>query len=287
MRWKYVGAVWSIDFTEPSEYIGGADRWILAIRDLTSGYQLAWLSFAQATAACVVRVLVALFTEHGPPLVLKSDKGSQFIAEATLSLLRQWQVEALFNPPRRPAYNGGLERTHPILKGYTQAAAAAQGRPSGPLPEDLQTARIHGNRFTRRLGEDSPTAEEAWRAREPISAELRMAFRRTVAAGRPAALAARGLAEGAELNHYQQAAVDREALRDALLAHDLLEIRPRGKRAAGGEPPKDPAAAPSSAISGSCAAVADAALALPCAPPAAACSPLAVTAPRHVAAGLA
>ena len=162
LLWKRVGTVWSMDFTEPREYIGGTDRWILAIRDLASGYQLAWLSFAQATAECVVQVLKELFLEHGPPLVLKSDNGSQFIAEVTLSLLAQWQVEPLFNPPRQPAYNGGLERTHPILKGYTEAAAAAQGRPAGIRPEDLHTGRTNANRFTRRLGDDGPTAEAAW-----------------------------------------------------------------------------------------------------------------------------
>jgi hypothetical protein len=59
--------------TEPKEFNGGTDRWILAIRDLTSGYQLAWLSFAQATAEGVVGVLTALFTEHGPPLVLNAQ----------------------------------------------------------------------------------------------------------------------------------------------------------------------------------------------------------------------
>ena len=106
--WKQVGAVWAIDFTEPKEYIGGTDRWILAIRDLASGYQLAWLSFSQATAEGVVEVLLALFLEHGAPLVLKSDNGCQFLAQVTLTLLIQWQVLPLFNPPRRPAYNGEL-----------------------------------------------------------------------------------------------------------------------------------------------------------------------------------
>lgn len=215
-----------MDFTEPKEFIGGTDRWILAIRDLTSGYQLTWLSSAQATAEGVIEVLAALFVEHGPPLVMKSDNGSQFLAAATISLLRHWGVEPLFNPPRRPSYNGGLERTHPILKGYMLAAAAAQGRPLGVIPEDLVTARTNANRFTRRLGHDGPTAEEAWRDRQPISEELRLAFRSTVAACRPAARAARGLDDAAELNHYQQAAVDRDAIRDALLAHDLLEIGP-------------------------------------------------------------
>lgn len=230
LLWKRVGAVWSMDFTEPKEYIGGTDRWILAIRDLASGYQLAWLSFAQATAECVVQVLKELFTEHGPPLVLKSDNGSQFIAEVTLNLLAQWQVEPLFNPPRRPAYNGGLERTHPILKGYTESAAAAQGRPAGVLSEDLHTGRTNANRFTRRFGDDGPTAEEAWQARQPISVELRVAFRLTVQARRPVARAARGLSEDAVLNHYQRAAIDRHAIREALEVHDLLEIVPHHRR---------------------------------------------------------
>ena len=244
LLWKRTGTVWSMDFTEPKEYIGGTDRWILAIRDLASGYQLTWLSFGQATAECVVRELAALFGEHGPPLVLKSDNGSQFIAEATLNLLREWRVEPLFNPPRRPAYNGGLERTHPILKGYTLAAAAAQGRPAGVMPEDLETGRANANRFTRRFGDDGPTAEEAWGDRESISEELRVAFRQTVECHRPAARAARGLGGDAQLNHYQQAAVDRDAVRDALLAHDLLEIEPRRKRLDRVKP-TDPACSPS------------------------------------------
>lgn len=245
LLWKRTGAVWSMDFTEPKEYIGGTERWILAIRDLTSGYQLTWLSFAQATAECVVRELATLFAEQGPPLVLKSDNGSQFIAAATLDLLREWRVEPLFNPPRRPAYNGGLERTHPILKGYTLAAAAAQGRPAGVMPEDLEMGRTNANRFTRRLGDDGPTAEEAWRDRESISEALRVAFRQTVETHRPAARAARGLSDEAQLNHYQQAAVDRDAVRDALLAHDLLEIQPTRKRL-GRAKPTDVACPPSS-----------------------------------------
>ena len=235
--WKHVGAVWAIDFTEPKEYIGGTDRWILAIRDLASGYQLAWLSFTQATAEGVVEVLTALFLQHGAPLVLKSDNGCQFIAQITITLLVQWQVAPLFNPPRRPAYNGGLERTHPILKGYTAAAAQAQGRPAALLPEDLETGRLNANRFTRKLGPKGPTADEMWRHRPPITDKLRRAFQDTVQAERLRARTARGLEPHAGLTHYQQAAVDRQAIRDALLEQDLLEIKrkrrqPRARRQA-------------------------------------------------------
>lgn len=223
--WKHVGAVWAIDFTEPKEYIGGTDRWILAIRDLASGYQLAWLSCTQATAEGVVQVLRALFLEYGAPLVLKSDNGCQFIAHLTLLLLVEWQVVPLFNPPRRPAYNGGLERTHPILKSYTAAAAQAQGRPAALLAEDLETGRLNANRFTRKLGPKGPTADEMWRDRPPLPDELRSAFQATLQIERLRARAARGLDPQAALPHYPQAAVDREAIRDALLEHDLLEIK--------------------------------------------------------------
>ena len=228
--WKHVGAVWSIDFTEPQEHIGGTDRWILAIRDLASGYQLAWRSCAQATAEGVVAVLTALFLEHGAPLVLKSDNGSQFIAQITLMLLVEWRVVPLFNPPRRPAYNGGLERTHPMLKGYTAAVARAQGRPAALLPEDLETGRLNANRFTRKLGPKSPTADELWCDRPRITDELRVAFQASLQVERSRARAARGLDSHICLTHYQQAAVDRDAIRDALIEHDLLQIkRKRGQ----------------------------------------------------------
>lgn len=231
LAWQRTGVVWSMDFTEPAEFVGGTDRWILAIRDLASGYQLSWLSFAQATAQCVVEILAELFVVHGPPLVLKSDNGSQFIAEATLALLAQWSVTPLFNPPRRPAYNGGLERTHPILKGYTAAAAQAQGHGAAWRPEDLATAVASANRFTRRPNA-SGTADELWSAREPIDDDLRRVFQQTLATERLQARAARGLAPDAALNHYQAAAVDRDAIRDALVKHGLLTIEPkRGQRA--------------------------------------------------------
>jgi transposase InsO family protein len=232
LDWKHTGAVWSMDFTEPKEYIGGTDRWILAIRDLASGYQLTWLSFTHATAECVIAELNGLFQRHGPPLVLKSDNGSQFIAEATRALLEQWIVAQLFNPPRRPAYNGGLERTHPILKSYTDAAAAVQGRPAAWQPEDLEIGVSNANRFTRRHGPTGPTADELWQSREPIDDGLRRAFQETLASERLRARAARGYAPENLLNHYQAAAVDRDAIRETLVKHGLLEIEPlRGRHA--------------------------------------------------------
>jgi hypothetical protein len=230
--WHRPGSVWALDFTEPATYINGTDRWILSVRDLGSRDQLVWRSFRVATAEAVVEVLVALFIEHGPPLVIKSDNGSQFIAQVTLAALSAWQVVALFSPPRRPRYNGGIERPHPLLKGYTAAAAQRAGRADAPQSEDLESGRQTANRFTRPHGENGPTAEQLWEARTPIDSEERMRFLASVEANRARCRSHRGYAPDTTLNHYQQAAVDREAVRDALVEHRLLTIARRRKRKA-------------------------------------------------------
>jgi transposase InsO family protein len=51
----------------------------------------------------------ALFLEHGAPLVLKSDNGSGFIAEAMRDFLARSQVPPLYSPPYTPEYNGAVK----------------------------------------------------------------------------------------------------------------------------------------------------------------------------------
>ncbi len=227
--WHRPGSVWAADFTEPAEYIGGTDRWILSVRDLASRYQLVWQSFRAATAEGVVEALLRLFRQHGPPLLIKFDNGSQFIAELTLASLSTWSVIPLFSPPRRPRYNGGIERPHPLLKSYTAAAAARQGR-TVPQSEDLESGRQSANRFTRPRGDQGPTAQELWEARLPIEATQRSVFLDSIEANRARVRIERGYTGEMELNHYQRAAVDRQAVRDALVEHGLLTIVPKRPR---------------------------------------------------------
>ena len=49
--------------------------YILSVRDLASGVQLAWQPIRRADADTTIALLSRLFAEHGPPLVLKSDNG--------------------------------------------------------------------------------------------------------------------------------------------------------------------------------------------------------------------
>ena len=71
-----------------------------------------------------------LQTDNGAPLVLKSDNGSAFVAEALQGWLRAAGVEALFSPPRLPAYNGSCEAGIGALKDRT-AARASRRKSSG------------------------------------------------------------------------------------------------------------------------------------------------------------
>jgi hypothetical protein len=72
LRWDRPGAVWAIDYAEPPSPVEGQYRYLLAVRDLASGEQLAWLPVGQADAATACHLLKALFREHGDqPLLLR------------------------------------------------------------------------------------------------------------------------------------------------------------------------------------------------------------------------
>src|SRR5207245_2566883 len=83
LRWPVPGCVWSMDFAEPS-LLGAAWSlppiddcypYLLAVRDLSSGYQLCWLPVTAATSALTCMVLTRLFAFYGVPLVLKANAG--------------------------------------------------------------------------------------------------------------------------------------------------------------------------------------------------------------------
>jgi hypothetical protein len=70
-----------MDFSESPFLINQQYRYIFSVRDLASGFQLAWQPVASQTAEEVIPILRRLVQQHGAPLVLKSDNGSAFIAE--------------------------------------------------------------------------------------------------------------------------------------------------------------------------------------------------------------
>ena len=226
LHWHRPGAVWAMDFTEPPAPIDGRYDYLLAVRDLASGYQLLWWPVTAPTAAVTIEALILLFTIHGAPLVLKSDNGSAFIAEETHQLLQAWQVEVLFSPPRTPSYNGAVEAGNGSLKTRTENQAEASGRPGQWTSADLEAARLQANASRpRRLKGRSP--QEAWTSRSALTETERQRFQTTVEEERRQARAQKGIPADIALKRPQQASVDRKALPRALVAHDYLSFTRR------------------------------------------------------------
>jgi hypothetical protein len=205
------------------------DHWphLFAVRDLASSCQLGWQPVLDETAETTIEALHCLFLEHGPPLVLKSDNGSGFIAEAMRRFLECWGVLPLFSPPYTPEYNGAIEAGNFALKTRTQNEAARQGRNGHWTADDAEVARRMANELTYPRGPLGPTRQECLRTSPPISLETRAAFGRTVAREQTQERLQQGYPLDTDLGHMAQAQIDRAAISRALVEHDYLTFTRR------------------------------------------------------------
>jgi transposase InsO family protein len=222
LHWRGPGRVWAMDYAEAPCWIDGCYRYVLAVRDLASGQQLLWLPLAAATAATTMAQLALLFALYGPPLVLKSDNGSPFSAEDTREFLHGHGVWPLFSPPRTPSYNGSCEAAIGAMKKRTEYQAERHGHAGGWTSTDLQTARQQANDTARPRGPKGPTPAEAWQQRTAIAAAERRLFADAVDRLQGEVRRQHELPQDQELAHRQEAEVQREVLRRALVAHGYL-----------------------------------------------------------------
>ncbi len=227
LHWHHPGAVWAMDHGGPLPAIDGRWPYLLAVRDLASGCELAWLPVLDETAETTISVLQWLFLEHGPPLVLKSDNGSGFIAEAMGRFLARWDVRPLFSPPYTPEYNGSIEAGNGALKTRTHEQAARQGRNGPWTADDVEAARRMANETTYPRGPLGPTRQECFGASPRITLEARAAFGRTVAHEQTQERLQQGYPLDTDLGHAAQAQIDRAAIRRALVEHGYLTFTQR------------------------------------------------------------
>ena len=228
LHWQRPGTVWAMDFTEVTCPIDGLYPYVLAVRDLASGMQLAWQPVAAATAAAVRAELQVLFTVHGAPLVLKSDNGSAFRAEELQRQLGLWQVWPLYSPPGEPGYNGAIEASIGSMKRRTQQQAERSGPAAAWASAGLARARAWANATARPRGARGPTPAEAWQARRVVSAAERGAWAAWIGDLEAAARRRAGVAWDARLSHHEdQAALHRGVLQQALVESGLLTITRR------------------------------------------------------------
>ena len=222
LTWTTPGTVWAMDFAEAPTTIDGVGPFLLAVRDLASGRQLLWQPLRAATAAAAAEALAGLFVVLGPPLVLKSDNGSAFGAPAVAAVLHRFGVLRLFSPPHTPSYNGAIEAGIGSLKERTAAHAARHGRPGCWTWDDLAAARREANANARPRGPAGLTPDDAWAARAAILSTDRASFADLVENHRWTARRDFGQPPTGPLPVMTDRAVDRVAIRRALVERGVL-----------------------------------------------------------------
>lgn len=227
LTWTVPGAVWAIDFVKPPTPVDGTAPVVLSVRDLASGRQLLWQPCADETAATVCAALEILVRTWQPPLVLKADNGSAFIAHETAALLQQWQVTPLFSPPYTPQYNGACERGNGTLRTFTDEAASQDNHPGVWITANLEQALAVHNTLLRPERLRGATPDEVWQTRPLLSVAQRRDFLELVATCRAQVLATWNQTTADTLPRAGRAALERLAVRDALCASGHLVIHRR------------------------------------------------------------
>lgn len=108
LTWHVPGSVWSLDDAELARF----DDHLLhlhQVQDLASPYKFTPLGGGPVLGESVALHLEQLFLQHGPPLVLKRDNGSNLNHQAVDKVLARYLVIPLNSPPHYPPYNGGME----------------------------------------------------------------------------------------------------------------------------------------------------------------------------------
>lgn len=222
LEWTVPGTVWAMDFSEAVQPIDGLYPYLLAVRDLASSQQLLWLPVRSPSAQETILALSSLFAQHGAPLVLKTDNGSAFIADTTREFLVPFGVNLLFSPPRTPRYNGSIEAGIGSLKTRTERHAARNGHPAYWTFDDVAHAQTEANATARPKGLTGPTPDELWNDRRVITPEQRSHFAAAVVKQRSEVNAKEEIAPNAVMQPQEERALNRAAIRRALVEHDYL-----------------------------------------------------------------
>jgi transposase InsO family protein len=108
ITWQVPGLVWSLDDAELARF-AHHQLHLHQVQDLASRYKFTPLVGERVLGETVAVHLEQLFLRHGPPLVLKRDKGSNLNQQAVDEVLARYLVIPLNSPPHYPPYNGGME----------------------------------------------------------------------------------------------------------------------------------------------------------------------------------
>ena len=201
--------------------------YLLNVRDLASGKVLMSLPCEAETEEVALAVLRLLFEKYGPPIVLKADNGSAFIAKRLRAFVAAYGTTMLYSPPRVPSYNGSCEAGHGSIHTRAHHHAARRGHPEAWTCDDVEAAWLETNATARPWGADGPTPDEAWNDRRPIKPRERDLFREAVARQVAGERSRRGFSPERTLGAAEQASLQRAGISRALAECGYLQFNTR------------------------------------------------------------
>ena len=228
--WTTPGTVWATDVWKPEAPIESEFRYVLDVRDLASGFMVASEPLEQATADTVGGVLDRLYGQFGPPLVCKTDNGSEFLGAGSWEVHHYHGVEQLLSPVELPSYNGACEAGHGSIRYRAERLARRDGRPGDWSLNHLAGARDWANDLVEARRPIS--ASRRFEGRPRIGRQQRLDFRQAVLANKQRRCAAlrRKAAEGQQCLSISSPSITRPAIAVALrdlgyLNHRSVPIR--------------------------------------------------------------
>jgi len=173
------------------------------------------------------RVLIDGGTVNPVPLVIKCDNGSAFASHEVKQWAEANNVRLLFSPSETPAYNGAIEAGIGSIKTRATWAAARHNRPADWTCDDIEAAHCEANAMARPRGRFGGSPNDAWHGRLPLEKVDRERFLGVYRSCYARERQRHGWPDGIELQHRQQAALDRVAITRALVEKGLLQFRRR------------------------------------------------------------
>jgi len=112
---EFINHVWTYDFIEDATEDGRKLKCLTVLDEYTRESPVIEIE-RSITAKYVIDVLEYLFMVRGVPRFIRSDNGSEFIAQAIKQWLKDKGVETLYIEPGSPWENGYIESFHARLR---------------------------------------------------------------------------------------------------------------------------------------------------------------------------
>ena len=105
----------AMDFLGPLPTTVSGNRWILVLQEYVTKWPMAFALPNERTETFVPVLVEQVFMQYGPPRVLLTDRGPNFVSAMLKAITRHWGIDRSFTTAYHPQTNGMVERLNRTL----------------------------------------------------------------------------------------------------------------------------------------------------------------------------